>query len=261
MAAYLEACFEEAEGDAAFIAKALVDIARAKGMSQVARDGGVSRESLYKALSGERTPGFDTILKGHGCAGSEAARRSGEYSKHCPTKRSNRCSCLARTVELCRSGPPIREVTMSTWNYRVLRKEHKSGEVTFQIHEVFYDETGRINGWTKDPVQPSGEILSELREDIRYFLSAFRKDVLEEVNAEGTTLLRPTCQDQHVNDGHYFEAMDRASVALDHCVEFVGSHPVIRKHATLRACFEKAEQALNELYQEAAKLEFEKDEG
>ena len=63
MAAYLEACLEEANGDAAFVAKALGDIARAKGMSQVARDAGVSRESLYKALSGERIPGFDTILK------------------------------------------------------------------------------------------------------------------------------------------------------------------------------------------------------
>ena len=63
MAAYLEACFEEGGGDAAFIAKALGDIARAKGMTQVARDAGLSRESLYKALSGERAPGFDTILK------------------------------------------------------------------------------------------------------------------------------------------------------------------------------------------------------
>jgi probable addiction module antidote protein len=63
MAAYLEACLEEANGDAAFIAKALGDIARAKGMSQVARDAGLSRESLYRALSGERTPSFDTILK------------------------------------------------------------------------------------------------------------------------------------------------------------------------------------------------------
>lgn len=63
MAAYLEACLEEANGDAAFIAKALGDIARAKGMSQVARDAGLSRESLYKALSGERVPSFDTILK------------------------------------------------------------------------------------------------------------------------------------------------------------------------------------------------------
>jgi len=63
MAAYLEACLEESEGDAAFVAKALGDIARAKGMTQVARDAGLSRESLYKALSGERMPSFDTILK------------------------------------------------------------------------------------------------------------------------------------------------------------------------------------------------------
>lgn len=63
MAAYLEACLEDAHGNAAFIAKALGDIARAKGMAQVARDSGLSRESLYKALSGERSPDFDTILK------------------------------------------------------------------------------------------------------------------------------------------------------------------------------------------------------
>lgn len=69
MAAYLEACIEEANGDAAFIAKALGDIARAKGMSQVARDAGLSRESLYKSLSGERIPDFDTILKVVGALG------------------------------------------------------------------------------------------------------------------------------------------------------------------------------------------------
>ena len=63
MAAYLGACLEESNGDASFIAKALGDIARAKGMTQVARDAGLSRESLYKALSGDRMPGFDTILK------------------------------------------------------------------------------------------------------------------------------------------------------------------------------------------------------
>ena len=62
-AAYLEACFEEANGDAAFIAKALGDIARARGMSKVAQDSGLSRESLYKALSGDRNPSFDTVLK------------------------------------------------------------------------------------------------------------------------------------------------------------------------------------------------------
>jgi probable addiction module antidote protein len=63
MAAYLEACLAEADGDAAFVAKALGDIAPARGLAQVARDAGLSRESLHKALSGDRSPGFDTILK------------------------------------------------------------------------------------------------------------------------------------------------------------------------------------------------------
>jgi probable addiction module antidote protein len=63
MAAYLEACLEEAGNDAAFIAKALGDIARASGMSRLAAETGLSRESLYKALSGERVPSFDTVLK------------------------------------------------------------------------------------------------------------------------------------------------------------------------------------------------------
>ena len=69
MAAYLEACMEEADGDAAFIAKALGDIARAKGMSQVASDAGLSRESLYKARSGERNPTLDTVLRVVGALG------------------------------------------------------------------------------------------------------------------------------------------------------------------------------------------------
>ena len=63
MAAYLQISIEESNGDAAIVAKALGTIARAKGMSQVAADAGLSRESLYKALSGERNPSFETILK------------------------------------------------------------------------------------------------------------------------------------------------------------------------------------------------------
>ena len=69
MAAYLEAAMEEAGGDAAFVAKALGDVARARGMSQVARDAGLSRESLYKALSGDRVPNLDTVLRVIGALG------------------------------------------------------------------------------------------------------------------------------------------------------------------------------------------------
>ena len=63
MAAYLDAWLAEAPDDAAGIAQALGDIARAKGMSQVAPDAGLSRESLYKALSETGNPTFATVLK------------------------------------------------------------------------------------------------------------------------------------------------------------------------------------------------------
>ena len=52
-----------AEGDATELGAALGDIARARGMSQLAKDTGLSRESLYKSLSGERAPSSDTLFK------------------------------------------------------------------------------------------------------------------------------------------------------------------------------------------------------
>jgi probable addiction module antidote protein len=63
MAAYLDAWLEEAPEDIAGIARALGDIARAKGMTQVARDAGLSRESLYRALSADGNPSLATVLK------------------------------------------------------------------------------------------------------------------------------------------------------------------------------------------------------
>lgn len=61
MAAYLEAALDV--GDPVLITAALGDIARAKGMTQIARETGLGRESLYKALSPEGNPEFSTILK------------------------------------------------------------------------------------------------------------------------------------------------------------------------------------------------------
>lgn len=69
MAAYLEASIDEADGDTVFIAKALGDITRAKGMSRVACDASLSRESLYKALSGGRNPILDKVLRVAGALG------------------------------------------------------------------------------------------------------------------------------------------------------------------------------------------------
>lgn len=63
MAAYLDAWLAEAPDDVSGIARALGDIARAKGMSQVAKEAGLSRESLYRALSEGGNPSFATVLK------------------------------------------------------------------------------------------------------------------------------------------------------------------------------------------------------
>lgn len=61
MAEYLSVVIEE--GDSMLLAAALGDIAKARGMTQLARDTGLSRESLYKSLSGERAPSSDTLFK------------------------------------------------------------------------------------------------------------------------------------------------------------------------------------------------------
>jgi probable addiction module antidote protein len=63
MAFYLEACFEEAGDDAAIIAAALGNIARAKGMSDIAAATGLTREGLYRTLSKDGNPSFSAILK------------------------------------------------------------------------------------------------------------------------------------------------------------------------------------------------------
>lgn len=63
MALYLDACIEDDPGDGSLIRTALGSIARAKGMSQLARDTGISREGLYRALSAEGNPEFSTVMK------------------------------------------------------------------------------------------------------------------------------------------------------------------------------------------------------
>ena len=61
IAYYLEAVFED--GDPALITAALGDVARARGMTQLAKDTGLAREALYRSLSAEGRPEFTTVLK------------------------------------------------------------------------------------------------------------------------------------------------------------------------------------------------------
>ncbi len=63
MALYLDACLDEDPGDGAVVRAALNDIARAQGMTELARATGITREGLYKALSPAGNPEFSTILK------------------------------------------------------------------------------------------------------------------------------------------------------------------------------------------------------
>lgn len=63
MAAHVNAAIDASDGDAAAVAKALGECARAMGIAQVARASGLSRESLYKWLDGGRSPNFQTVVR------------------------------------------------------------------------------------------------------------------------------------------------------------------------------------------------------
>lgn len=63
MALYLDACLDEDPGDGSLVRAALNDIARARGMTQLARDTGLTREGLYRALSASGNPEFSTVLR------------------------------------------------------------------------------------------------------------------------------------------------------------------------------------------------------
>lgn len=79
---------------------------------------------------------------------------------------------------------------MSHWNYRVIRKYHKESDSrTYHIHEVYYGEKNNIEGWTQSPVEPMGESLAELRNDIQCFLKAIQKPVLTEIIKNGKEVL------------------------------------------------------------------------
>jgi probable addiction module antidote protein len=90
-AAYLDACMEEAPDDPAFIANALGVVARSRNMSQLARDTGLTREGLYKALSKEGNPSFDTVLKVVNALGYRLAlvrgKKTTRVTKRTATKR------------------------------------------------------------------------------------------------------------------------------------------------------------------------------
>ncbi len=140
---------------------------------------------------------------------------------------------------------------MSYWNYRIIKKI-KNKEAFYQIHEVYYSNKNEIEAWTESPVLPFGETASELRGDIFYFMSAFKHPVLTMVKQGKKEKLVPDEEDTEINPGHYFELMDRASVALGHFEDFVASHPVVRKDEKLKKKAQKTVDALYGFYSKAA---------
>ncbi|MEA3285935.1 MAG: hypothetical protein U9Q77_00980 [Candidatus Marinimicrobia bacterium] len=77
-----------------------------------------------------------------------------------------------------------------TWNYRIIRKYfEKTDTISFQIHEVYYDDKDQIEGWTQSSVGPSGETILELREDIEHFMETMQKPILQEKYDEGREIL------------------------------------------------------------------------
>lgn len=66
----------------------------------------------------------------------------------------------------------------SCWNYRVMRKKSKNGEVRYAIHETYYDG-GKVTGWTRDAIGPRGDTLAELKNDYKFMASALKKPVLD----------------------------------------------------------------------------------
>ncbi len=108
ISAYLTACFEEAGDDPAFLTHALGVAARARNMSQLARDSGLTREGLYKALSAEGNPSFSTVLKVADAMGYRFALVSKQRK---PAKKTRKRAVIAGTAlsnrsEKARAGVP-----------------------------------------------------------------------------------------------------------------------------------------------------------
>ena len=105
---------------------------------------------------------------------------------------------------------------MSHWNHRVIHKHHQqTDDHTYQVHEVYYDDNGNIDKWTISPVSPMGETPYELREEIKYFIKAFQKPILIEISKDGKDEFIPDSEEPEINNGHYFELLDRTWVAID----------------------------------------------
>lgn len=80
---------------------------------------------------------------------------------------------------------------MNTWNYRVIKSLDPIEGDTFQIHEVYYDENGKIEMWTERPTELAEGSVESLKSTLKGMLDATRKPALQEASVDGKQLLVP----------------------------------------------------------------------
>ena len=73
---------------------------------------------------------------------------------------------------------PVRGAKMS-WNHRVVRRIWETKEVTYEVHEVYYDKDGTKDGMTVNPIVPTGDSVAELRKDMERYMKALDKPVMD----------------------------------------------------------------------------------
>ena len=152
---YLLACVEEAGDDAAFIAKALGTIARSRvAMADVATKTGLSRESLYKALSGDRDPSFSTILKVSAALGLRLRFDSGVQLL---------CESKTQPVEVETSGIDMHTFVVSNRRIPSIRGGLATRATTSR--EIAYDVVPRHLSVTKEASTAKGLGLSHIYVD------------------------------------------------------------------------------------------------
>lgn len=139
---------------------------------------------------------------------------------------------------------------MANWNYRVIRKAcPRTGTVTYQVHEVYYTEDGRIDCWTQQPVEPLGTTEAQLRNDVHAFLAAFRQPVLEERFVLGQLQLVAERLERELNDDLERDYKNRASRASGYLFQMLGNHLLLKQNAELCVAYDKVDRALTQLWE------------
>lgn len=139
---------------------------------------------------------------------------------------------------------------MANWNYRVIRKNcQRTGTITYQVHEVYYAEDGRIDCWTQQPVEPLGTSEAQLRNDVHAFLAAFRQPMLEEKFVLGQLQLVEEKVESTSEGDLERDYKSRVSRASGYLFQMLGNHLLLKQNSDLRLAYDAVDQALTKLWE------------